>query len=106
MIANWPDRTECEDVLFNMMQPGNDKHLEDVLLLTGFDKDTVKHLWEEARKCTSLDSACSSTVCGVKCMDDYLQSSNLMRGISYQSFKFKTYKFRGHQGVSTFQQLS
>lgn len=114
LIADCPDSWENmsaraniveesgEDVLFTMMQTENAEHLEDVLLLTGLDKDTVKRFGEEARKCAVLDSACSSTVCGAKWMDDYLQSlkhDERDKVVSYPSSK--TFKFGGGERLKS-----
>ena len=58
-----------ENVLFTLTQDD-----EDVVLLTGFNKDNAKLFSKEARKCAVLDSACSSTVCGESWLEDYLMS--------------------------------
>ena len=43
-------------------------------LFTGYNTEEVQRLGIDARNCSVLDSACSSTVCGDKWINNYIQS--------------------------------
>ena len=47
---------------------------ENVVLFTGYQKQEIQQLGTEARNCAVLDSACSSTVCGITWLNSYLDS--------------------------------
>lgn len=57
--------------------------------------DTVKCFGEEAGKCAVLDSACFSTVCSAKWMDDYWQSFKPEEDKVTNPSGLKTFKFGG-----------
>lgn len=58
--------------------------VENECLFTGGIKQEVQLLGDEAVKCVVLDCACSSTVCGEKWLDDYIQSLNKSEKLSLQ----------------------
>ena len=45
---------------------------EQIFLFTGYHKGDIAQLGIDARNCTVLDSACSSTVCGEIWLENYL----------------------------------
>ena len=47
---------------------------EHAVLFTGYNTEEVQRLGIDARNCAVLDSACSSTVCGDKWINNYIQS--------------------------------
>lgn len=67
---------------------------EHAVLFTGYDKVNMTQLEIEARNCAVLDSACTSTVCGRRWMDCFIQSLNdhdkskLKSSDSAKMFKF------------------
>ena len=67
---------------------------EHVVLFTGYHKEVIAQLGIDARNCTVLDSACSSTVCGEICLENYLNALDhedrrkIKRSIGKKSFKF------------------
>ena len=64
-----------ESVMFTMVKQDS-QNVEDVVLLAGLENGNIKKLCKEANRCAVLDSACSSTVCGIDWMEDYLCSLN------------------------------
>lgn len=67
---------------------------EHAVLFTGFDKQSLAQLDLEARSCAVLDSACSSTVCGQKWLESYIDSMDhtdkekIIRRDGHKVFKF------------------
>ena len=51
-----------------------DNDTENVVLFSGNDKQNMAELGMEARNCAVLDCACSSTVCGKRWLNCYLDS--------------------------------
>ena len=49
---------------------------ENAVLFTGYNKEEIGQLGIDARNCATLDSACSSTVCGRSWIDGYINSLN------------------------------
>ena len=47
---------------------------EHAVLFTSYKTEEVQRLGIDARNCAVLDSACSSTVCGDKWINNYIQS--------------------------------
>eukprot|EP00795_Rhopilema_esculentum_P002321 gene2321-biopygen11363 len=69
---------------------------EKVVLFTGYNKDAVQVLGEEAINCAVLDTACTSTVCGQKWFQCYLSTlpdGELMK--IQQTKGQKVFKFGG-----------
>ena len=64
-----------ESVMFTMVKQDS-QNVEDVVLLAGLENGNIKKLCKEANRCAVLDSACSSTVCGIDWMEDYFSSLN------------------------------
>jgi hypothetical protein len=82
-----------EDVWFTTMLDDETKDA-DVVFLTKYNKRGDKRISEEALRCAVLDSACSSTVCGEKWLQDYLVSlapetrNKVTSSNSYKVFRF------------------
>ena len=47
---------------------------ENAVLSNGYNKEEVRRLGIDAQSCAVLDCACSSTVCGEKLLNNYIQS--------------------------------
>jgi hypothetical protein len=107
-VANCPDSWEnregvnetenmngsnVEDVWFTTMWDDEAKDA-DVVFLTEYNKRGEKRISEEALRYAVLDSACSSTVCGEKWLQDYLVSlapetrNRVTSSSSYKVFRF------------------
>ena len=57
-----------------MMGSATDNDAENVVLFSGSDKQNMDELGIEACNCAVLDCACSSTVCGKRWLNCYLDS--------------------------------
>ena len=69
---------------------------EKVVLFTGYNKDAVQVLGEEAINCAVLDTACTSTVCGQKWFQCYLSTLPDGEMMKIQQTKGqKVFKFGG-----------
>ena len=87
---------KCPDSWENRGQSNQEIVHENVVLFTGYDKANMSELEYEARKCAVLDCACSSTVCGEKWLNDYIDSLNEYdRSKVIKHVGFKTFKFGG-----------
>ena len=70
------------------------QHDENVVLFTGYDKGEINQLGEEGIGCAVLDTACTSTVCGKRWLDSFIESlsdeekAQVKRGDSHRNFKF------------------
>ena len=65
--ANCIREEDIENALFTMPHDQED-------VVTGFNKESVNTFSREAKNCAALDLACTSTVCGVQWLEDYLAS--------------------------------
>ena len=63
----------CPDSWENMAKI-NIAEKEHAVLFTGYNTEEVQRLGIDARNCAVLDSACNSTVCGDKWINNYIQS--------------------------------
>ena len=67
---------------------------ETCCFFTGYKTGEVKRLGIDAHNCAVLDSACSSTVCGVKWINNYIQSldsiekTKIKQKDGHRAFKF------------------
>ena len=112
MVADYPDSYEnmsrsryancvreedIENALFTM---AHDQ--EDVVLLTGFNKESRNTFSREAKNCAVLDSACTSTVCSAQWLEDYLASiSESQRKRVKNANSGKIFKFGGGERLQS-----
>ena len=67
---------------------------ENVVLFTGYNRSEIERLGEEAINCAVLDTACTSTVCGTKWMQCFLdgfserERENVTTSEGHKVFKF------------------
>lgn len=75
---------------------------ENVVLFTGYDKEEVGQLGEEGMGCAVLDTACTSTVCGTRWMDCFLQtlSSTDMQDVKHEA-PYRVFKFGGGEKLKS-----
>ena len=75
---------------------------EHVVLFTGYRKGDITQLGIEAQNCAVLDSACSSTVCGVDWLENYLNSLNQVdKKKIKQTVGQRTFKFGGGERLKS-----
>ncbi|CAG2239162.1 unnamed protein product [Mytilus edulis] len=67
---------KCPDSWENLSKVHITEEEEHAVLFTGYQKQDIKQLGNDARNCAVLDSACSSTVCGKTWLNSYLYSLN------------------------------
>ena len=79
-----------------------DSFQENVVLFTGYNKQDMATLGSEARNCAVLDSACSSTVCGInwyKGFKDTLSDEQKAKVVEKPGFKI--FKFGGGEKLQS-----
>ena len=87
---NKRDSRRVEDA--NMVQQRD----ENVVLFTGYDENEVNQLGEEGIGCAVLDTACTSTVCGKRWFDSFIQSlSDTEKAKVEQRESSRNFKFGG-----------
>ena len=107
MMINCPDSWENmgnRDTKVNIVeQTGNYGHgSEQVVLFTGFQRDSLREFTKDAQNCIVLDSACSSNVCGREWMDTYLETlSPNDRSKVVQVPGHKVFKFGGGERLTS-----
>ncbi|CAC5412668.1 unnamed protein product [Mytilus coruscus] len=70
LVAKCPDSSE------NLSKVNITEEGEHAVLFTGYQKQDIKQLRNDARDCAVLDSACRSTVCGKTWLNSYNSSLN------------------------------
>lgn len=75
---------------------------EKVVLFTGYNKNEIERLGEEAINCAVLDTACTSTVCGTRWMQCFLDGfSEGERKTVTKSEGHKIFKFGGGEQLKS-----
>lgn len=88
----------------NKVNMVKDESSEQVALYTGYDAEARNQLGEEALNCAVLDTACTSTVCGKRWFDVYLDSlSAEERRKVVVRVGHKTFKFGGGERLKSIQ---
>ncbi|CAC5360727.1 unnamed protein product [Mytilus coruscus] len=67
---------KCPDSFENLSKVNITEEEEHAVLFTGYQKQDIKQLGNDARNCAVLDSTCSSTVCGKTWLNSYISSLN------------------------------
>ena len=92
--------SKCPHKSDSVYQVVSEESQEHVILFTGYDRSEVSTLGREAHTWGVLDSACSSTVCGDKWLENYISNLNPSDKEKVSQFQSdKVFRFGGETVV-------
>ena len=79
---------------------------EQVVVFTGYDQTEIQRLGHESRNCAVLDTACTSTVCGDRWLQCYLDTLSEEQLKKIREFPGeKLFKFGGGECLKSIKRL-